>query len=204
MSLPDAPVLMLATLVAEPFDHADWLFEPKLDGLRVWCRFDGRRVRLVSRNGKDQNFQFPDVAAALAESLKRPAVVDGEIVCLDDRGLSSFRALQQRFHVLDAAEVRRRSEQFPAYLYLFDVMYAGRYDVTSLELHERKTILRKAVKWSDRVRWTEGTPRRGTALFRQTAARPARGSSGSTSAVGTSRVAATTGSRSSASCGRSS
>src|SRR5262245_3730187 len=104
-ALPAVPELMLATLVDPSFDHPDWVFEPKFDGLRVLGRFDGRRLTLVSRNGKRQEAMFPDVAAALRASLKLPAVVDGEIVCLDDRGRTSFRAIQQRFHLSDPAEI---------------------------------------------------------------------------------------------------
>ena len=90
---------MLCTLVAEPFDNPDWIFEPKYDGLRVLGRFDGKDVVLLSRNNQPQNFQFPEVAEALRDSLRRPAVVDGEVVCFDEHGRSSFRALQQRFHL---------------------------------------------------------------------------------------------------------
>src|SRR5689334_8428270 len=94
---------MAATLVDRPFDHPDWLFEPKLDGLRVLARFDGRAVALVSRNDKPQEGMFPDVAAALRKALRRPAVADGEVVCFDADGRTSFRALQQRFHLIDPA-----------------------------------------------------------------------------------------------------
>src|SRR5439155_16065006 len=101
--MPQVPALMLCTLVAEPFDDPKWVFEPKLDGLRVLCQVEGQRVRLVSRNGKDQTAPFPDIAEALKKSVRKPAELDGEIVCLDQRGLSSFRNLQQRFHLADPA-----------------------------------------------------------------------------------------------------
>src|SRR5262245_5888359 len=104
--LPDAPVPMLASLAAEPFDDPKWIFEPKYDGLRVLVRFDGEELTLISRNGKTQNFQFPDVVAGLEMALTRPTVLDGEIVCFDAEGKTSFRALQQRFHLLDEKEVR--------------------------------------------------------------------------------------------------
>src|SRR5262245_58358341 len=74
---------VLCTLVSEPFDDPDWTFEPKLDGLRVLCRFEGPSVELLSRRGNDQAFQFPEIAQALKESLDGPAILDGEIVCLD-------------------------------------------------------------------------------------------------------------------------
>src|SRR5438552_11966832 len=84
--LPDAPAPMLCTLVAEPFDDPAWVFEPKFDGLRVLCRFDGRGLTLLSRNQQVQNFQFPDVVDALRPCLSRPAVLDGEVVCFDEEG----------------------------------------------------------------------------------------------------------------------
>src|SRR5437764_8382616 len=97
---------MMATLVATPFDHPDWVFEPKFDGLRVLVYFDGRTVRLISRNNKPQEAMFPDVAAGLRKSLRRSAVLDGEIVCFDDTGRTSFRSLQQRFHLTNAARIQ--------------------------------------------------------------------------------------------------
>src|SRR3954452_17721805 len=95
--LPDAPEPMLCTLVDAAFDSPDWAFEPKFDGLRVLARFDGGRGELLSRNGKPQEARFPEIADALRAALKVPAVVDGEVVCLDPDGKTSFRALQQRF-----------------------------------------------------------------------------------------------------------
>src|SRR5436190_19097537 len=136
--LPTFVQPMLCTLVAEPFDHADWLFEPKYDGLRILGRFDGKQLTLLSRNNQPQNLQFPDIAAALRESLSPPALVDGEVVCFDDQGKTSFRALQQRFHLLDPDEIRRRVDRYPAFVYLFDVLYLDRRDVTELPLEERK------------------------------------------------------------------
>ncbi len=164
-TLPALPKPMLCTLVANSFDDPDWIFEPKLDGLRVLCRFDGKRVALISRNDKEQNFQFPEIVEGLQKSLKKAAIVDGEIVCLDDRGQSSFRALQQRFHITDAAEVRRRRKAFPAYIYLFDILYFDGEDVRSQPLEKRKKILKRAVKWNDRIRYTDGVAGRGTKLL---------------------------------------
>jgi DNA ligase D-like protein (predicted ligase) len=172
-SLPTTPIprdvqLMLCTLVPDPFDDPDWIFEPKLDGLRVLCRFDGKRVMLISRNEKSQDFQFPDVVAALRKSLTKPAILDGEIVCLDERGQSSFRALQQRFHLTDAGVVAERAKRFPAYLYVFDLLYYDRHDARPLPLRDRKRLLKKAVKWSSRIRWTPLTRGKGIAMLRQT------------------------------------
>jgi hypothetical protein len=148
-------------------------FEPKLDGLRILARFDGRGLTLLSRNNKPQEAVFPDVSAALRTALKRPSVVDGEVVCFDAQGRTSFRALQQRFHLLDPAEVRARAQRYPASIYLFDMLWLAGRDLTGEPLSERKRLLREAVRWSDRVRWTEYEHGKGKALFREACQRGA-------------------------------
>jgi len=156
---------MLCTLISEPFDDSRWIFEPKFDGQRVLGRFDGQKVQLLSRYGHDDTLWFPEIPRALKASLSKPALVDGEIVSLDQNGRSVFRLLQQRFHLRDQEEIARRAKQFPAYFYLFDLVYAGCHDIRSLALIERKELLREAVKWSDRIRWTEFSSRNGVRLF---------------------------------------
>jgi DNA ligase D-like protein (predicted ligase) len=127
----------------------------------VLARFDGCELTLLSRNDAPQNLLFPEVVAALRDSLARPGVVAGEVACLDGQGRSSFRALQQRFHLTNAREVARRMEQHPAYLYLFDVLYVDGSDVRSLPLKDRKALLQEA------VRWTPSRVGTGRALWRQ-------------------------------------
>jgi DNA ligase D-like protein (predicted ligase) len=158
---------MLCTLVAEPFDAPDWIFEPKFDGLRVLGRFDGAELTLLSRNDKPQNLQFPDLVKAVRKSLQKPAFVDGEVVCFDDKGRTSFRALQQRFHLLDPKAIEERVRKYPAYVYLFDLLYLDDEDLTRMPLLERKKRLRKAVRWSDRVRWTPYKNGEGVKLWKQ-------------------------------------
>ena len=75
---------MVARLIRDPFDRQGWLFELKWDGFRaIGERDHWGHVSLYSRNQKDFKRRFPLIAAALAE-LKRPAILDGEIVALDD------------------------------------------------------------------------------------------------------------------------
>jgi bifunctional non-homologous end joining protein LigD len=158
---------MLCTLISQPFDDSNWIFEPKFDGQRVLGRFDGHKVQLLSRYGHDDTLWFPEIPLALKENLSSPALVDGEIVSLDKKGKSEFRMLQQRFHLRDPQEIARRAKQFPACFYIFDLLYTARYDIRSLPLIERKKLLRETVKWSERIRCTEFTPRNGGRLFRE-------------------------------------
>ncbi len=164
-SMPPAPAPMLCTLVDRAFDSPDWIFEPKFDGLRILARFDGRDVTLLSRNNKPQELRFPEIAEAIRASLDRPAIVDGEVVCFDEKGHTSFRELQQRFHLDDPAEIRRRMERHPAFMYVFDILYLDGHDLTGLPLEARKDWLDRAVTWSDRVRRTSFQRSGGVALL---------------------------------------
>jgi bifunctional non-homologous end joining protein LigD len=109
-TMPKHPALMPCTLVAEPFDAPAWIFEPKLDGLRVLCWCDGSRLDVLSRQQKAQNAPFPDLIAALHSSLADRIILDGEVVCLDAHGRSSFRLLPQRHHLQDATEIKERMQ----------------------------------------------------------------------------------------------
>src|SRR4051794_17698690 len=77
------------------------------------------------------------------------------VVTIDARGRTRFRALQQRFHLTGPAEIRAPAEQFPAAVFLFDLLWLDGRDLTGEPLAERKRLLREAVAWSYRVRWTE-------------------------------------------------
>ena len=158
---------MLCTLVDKPFDDPQWIFEPKLDGLRVIVRFDGQRIALLSRNDKPQERAFADIVMALNRALSQPCILDGEIVCLDARGRDSFRQLQQRFHLENDAVIQARAKQFPAYIYVFDIPYLAGQDLRDVPLAERKKILRKAVHWNDRVRWTDHAKGSGVATLQK-------------------------------------
>jgi bifunctional non-homologous end joining protein LigD len=165
--MPQDAGLMLGQLADEAFNNKEWIFEPKLDGLRVLCRFDGKAWSLVSRNGKPQDFQFPEIMEGLRNATRQSIIIDGEIVCLDEHGKSSFRKLQQRFHVLDAEVIAARRKEFPAYLFAFDVLYAKGKDVRGFSLAKRKEILATAMKWSDTIRLLKGTKGKGINLFQK-------------------------------------
>jgi bifunctional non-homologous end joining protein LigD len=161
---------MLCALVDQPFDDPNWIFEPKLDGLRVICRFDGGEWVLLSRNGKRQNFILPEIVQGLRRAVTKPILLDGEVVCLDENGQSSFRLLQQRFHLTNEAEVQRRMQRFPAKLFLFDILFNESGDVRDLTLAERKKLLKRAVRWKDPIHNTPATAAKGIELFNQTCA----------------------------------
>ena len=94
--MPTAIYPMLATAIEKPFDNPDWLFEIKWDGYRAVAFIDDGRVRFVSRNQNDLTKQYPELATLTKFVKADRAILDGEIVALDDEGRPSFSLMQQR------------------------------------------------------------------------------------------------------------
>ena len=121
---------MLASL-AKSVPHGEgWTYEVKFDGFRALAYLHNSECRLLSRNEKELNGRFPDVAKALVKAVKSPnAVVDGEICRVDPTGRTSFSELQQG--------------SGPLVFYAFDLLELDGEPLVDLPLTERKAQLRK-------------------------------------------------------------
>jgi bifunctional non-homologous end joining protein LigD len=105
-----------------------WSYEMKWDGVRVIAEVDEDGCRLWSRNGRDVSGGYPElVGLANAPGLQLPAVLDGEIVTLDENGAPSFGLLQRRMHVRDPRHLTQLIKQVPVSVRVFDVLrFAGK------------------------------------------------------------------------------
>lgn len=117
-----------------------WLYEVKLDGYRAILIKDGSSASLYSRYGKSLTREFPSIVFAGKELLHRLAVLDGEIVALDEQGRPNFQALQNR-----------KTSGRPIVFYAFDLLHFEGKDCTGLTLLERRQILEK-VRLSEPLR----------------------------------------------------
>jgi bifunctional non-homologous end joining protein LigD len=156
--LKDAPVRpmphkikpMLATLIKEPFDHPDWIFEIKWDGYRAVAEVRDGGVSLYSRNHVSLNQKFSEIASSL-KKFGFESVLDGEIVVVDDRGYPDFQMLQNY----------QKSRKGHVLYYVFDLLHFQGHDLTGLPLIRRKRLLEAIlppspeIKLSDHV-WNEG------------------------------------------------
>jgi len=142
---------MLATLVAEPFDQPDWIYERKFDGERCLAVVTEEHVTLYSRNKKVLNAQYPELVRALEAQQLLPCVLDGEVVAFSG-SLTSFSNLQRRMHSTDPEDIRQAHT--PVFYYLFDCVQLCQYDIESLSLRRRKTILKALVSFHDPLRYT--------------------------------------------------
>ncbi len=159
---------MLATAIDQPFNGAEWLFEIKWDGYRAVAFLENGQVRLVSRNQNDLTARYPELRD-LAQFVKaKNAILDGEVVALDEQGRPSFSRMQQRTgfrpggrrggaHPVDA--------EVPVLYYAFDLLYLDGYDLRRLPLEERKKKLASILVAGDSLRYSDHYEREGIALF---------------------------------------
>jgi bifunctional non-homologous end joining protein LigD len=126
--LPLDLVPMKATLGTAVPRGGDWIYEVKYDGVRVLAHASAGGARLVTRNGREKTAQFPEVVEALRQAARaagRPLVLDGELVALVRGKPARFQEIQDRVHLADEAEVRRRVDTDPAALVAFDILADG-------------------------------------------------------------------------------
>ncbi|MGI8770954.1 MAG: DNA ligase D [Acidobacteriaceae bacterium] len=131
-AMPDFVPPQLASQVSKPPGGADWLHELKLDGYRMQGHLAGGKVKLLTRRGLDWTHRMPALAEALKSVPAKTAVLDGEVVVLDSKGLSSFADLQTAFQ-----EGHRRQLTY----YVFDLLHVNGRSTRELPLDERKEKL---------------------------------------------------------------
>ncbi len=122
-----------------PASSEGWGFEFKWDGLRAIIYWDGAHICMESRNRLDITFRYPELRD-LGRSLGPNAIVDGEIVALDEHGRPSFSRLQQRMHVEKAASLKARLNVRIHY-YLFDLLYSDGISLLNRTYAERREML---------------------------------------------------------------
>lgn len=138
--MPEALVPMLAK--AGPLPRAgDWAFEIKWDGVRALVSSEPGRIRIESRNGRDITASYPELRALNRALSHHRAILDGEIVAFDEDGRPSFGRLQQRMHLTNESQVRRRAQEVPVVLVLFDLLWLDGHSLMHLPYDERRARL---------------------------------------------------------------
>ena len=161
--LKDAPIKqmphgiqpMLATPITEPFNDPDWIFEVKWDGYRAVAEIRDGGVSLYSRNLVSFDKKFSPIAEAL-RTFGFDAVLDGEIVVVDDQGRPDFQALQHY----------QGSGSGHLLYYVFDLLYFRGHDLTGLPLLKRKELLKKVLPTSVRIRLSDHVAKEGVLFYR--------------------------------------
>jgi bifunctional non-homologous end joining protein LigD len=177
--LPEFIEPMKATAVERPFTDPDWIFELKLDGYRVEAVVDGTNVRVWTRNRQDAARYFPDLTARPTWIRAETAVVDGEVVALNERGEPEFSLLQDRagmrgFGARDGESRRKTakpSQPAPIVYYVFDLLYLDGRSLLGVPLEERKKLLKSVLREHPIVRYGSHIETDGEAFHRIAAER---------------------------------
>jgi bifunctional non-homologous end joining protein LigD len=162
-AMPASLSPMLATLIDKPFSDPGWLFEIKWDGARTLAWVEDGEVRLRSRAGNEVTHQYPELASLPQHLNVKQAILDGEIVVLDENGRSEFERMQQRMNV------QRPSpdllSRYPVTYFLFDLVYCDGYDLHEVPLLGRKNFLRRILDPSREFRFSDHQLEKGKELF---------------------------------------
>ena len=154
-AMPDKLEPMHAELADAPFNRADWMWEPKLDGYRV-VAFVGGQVKLRSRRGLELAKSFPALASELAKQ-GASMVLDGEIVAFDEQGKPSFNALQNRFQLKTAGDIAAAEKSTPVMFYAFDLVHFAGVDLRQAPYADRRRYLSQCLLPSALVRLVHAT-----------------------------------------------
>jgi len=163
MAMPHAVALTLVSLKETPFSDPDWLFEVKWDGVRGIAYLADGKVAVRSRAGREISLEYPEVQDLANQIDAGEAIIDGEIVALDDAGRSVFQKLQNRSGVRNPS--RALLESIPATYYAFDLLYCDGYDLRKTPLEQRKNLLQDILRPNAHIRYSEHQVEKGKELY---------------------------------------
>lgn len=138
-AMPKSVDAMLATLVDDIPEGADWLYEMKWDGYRGFCFLEKGNAKLISRNHKP--LHFPEIIEDAKPLDVDQVIVDGEIVVLNSSGISSFQLLQNYLNTKNNSQ-----KAVAIYYYIFDLLYLNGYDLRGASLEDRKNLLHQLLQ----------------------------------------------------------
>ncbi|HXE90175.1 MAG TPA: DNA ligase D [Terriglobales bacterium] len=153
-AMPERITPMLAMIGQSLPEGAEWVYEVKWDGVRVLCFLQDGKVRLVSRSGRPMDAQYPELVDLAPWVKAESAIVDGEIVVLDEQGRPSFSLLQPRM-MAGASAAGKLARSQPVILFAFDLLYCDGVDLRGTALVERKRVLSGILRPGGPVRYSE-------------------------------------------------
>jgi bifunctional non-homologous end joining protein LigD len=164
--LPRRQAPQLASVADDPPKGDNWVSEIKFDGYRLLCWLDHGNVRLMTRNGLDWTDRLPAVVRAIKGLRAETALVDGELVAVDQQGASSFPKLQAALSA---------GKDGSLFLHLFDLLHLDGWDVCECTLLERKRVLSELNDWRGMLRYSDHQVGRAAELLDQARSRKLEG-----------------------------
>ncbi|HZZ29913.1 MAG TPA: non-homologous end-joining DNA ligase [Pirellulales bacterium] len=149
-------------MVKQPPSGESWLHEQKFDGYRMFCRIGAGKVQFISRNQQDWTGKVSSLVTLATELKVKQAILDGEVVVLDSKGISSFQALQNSFS-------ERQTNRLV--YFVFDILHLDGFDLTGAALERRKAVVKSLIDnlptRVHRLRYSEHLLGSGAAFLRK-------------------------------------
>ncbi len=142
-----------------------WIYELKLDGVRIVAHRQGDGVNLFYRSSRNATESYPEIVRALRQLPVKDVVLDGEVVSFDDTGRPSFQRLERRIGLEGANDIALAERDVPVAYVVFDILSMGDRDLRALPLTERRAILESIVPDRGLVRVLEYLRDDGRPLF---------------------------------------
>ena len=163
--MPSSLTPMLAVLGNAIPSGTDWLYEVKWDGYRALCFIAEGKLRMVSRRGTKLDKQFAAIAEALLPAVKADAaIIDGEIVALDEKGKPSFQHLQNLTGFGTKPALKGVAPP-PLNFFAFDLLYLNGYDLRKAALIDRRQMLSSILLPSEMIRYSDHFAGKGEELL---------------------------------------
>ncbi len=156
---------MLAESIDRPFDGVEWLFEIKWDGYRAIAFIENGKVRLVSRNQNELTGRYPELKDMAGFIKAKNAILDGEVVAIDEEGRPSFSLMQQRTGFRPGGKRAAAKADVPVLYYAFDLLYLDGEDWRRMPVEDRKRKLASLITAGDALRYSDHYEEHGKALF---------------------------------------
>jgi bifunctional non-homologous end joining protein LigD len=160
---------MLGTLVDNPFDSREWVFEVKWDGVRaiLFLNKVEHILALKSRNDKSITHRYLELLSPLKSAIhcKESAILDGEIVVLNEKGFPDFQKYQRRMNVDYSKDIERLAKEIPSTYYFFDILYLDGKNLQTMPFVDRRQILSDVIIPNDRIRISDFIEEKGIEAF---------------------------------------
>ncbi|MFV8226179.1 DNA ligase D [Christiangramia aquimixticola] len=150
---------MLATSAGKIFNKPDWIYELKWDGYRIIAHVENGEVNIHSRNGISYNNKFPELVKDL-ENIEHEAILDGEVVILNEDGVPDFQKLQN-YSAATKGTLR---------YYVFDMLYLNGHEMLDLKLLERKSLIEEVLEGTQVATYCDHIEGMGTAFYQKAVA----------------------------------
>ncbi|WP_435053519.1 DNA ligase [Mesorhizobium australicum] len=153
---------LMPTLVEKPPEGDGWIHEVKFDGYRSQMIIDEDGTRIFTRNGHNWTAKYRDLVTEAKSLGAESAIIDGEIIVLNEAGLSDFAELRKA--------ITRR--QHDLYFVAFDLLHLNGHDLRDMVLEERREVLASMIEPGGRIQFSESLPGPAKAILH--ACRPSR------------------------------